>query len=139
MLPGLCCSYRKAVLVKVGGFDEEYRTNGEDVDIGIRLTKAGFRLIYLPDVGVFHRRTDTIKSLISLVYRHSYWQSRALRGNGIDPSFQIRAAIKWFAISTGSSIVTHNDISLALMSPIICISAVTGRLMELVSKKSGWG
>jgi GT2 family glycosyltransferase len=133
MLMGLCCSYRKEILVEMGGFDEEYVTNGEDVDMGIRLTKAGYHQVYVPEIGVFHRRTDTLESLISLAYRHSYWQSRALRKNGTDPSFQIWTSTKWLVISTGSSFVRHKDIILTLMSPIICVSAIVGRSMELVS------
>jgi len=135
MLMGLCCSYRKEVLVEMGGFDEEYTTNGEDVDVGLRLRKAGYHLKYLPEISVFHRRKDSLHSLLSLAYRHSYWQSTALRKNGINPLFQIGTAVKWLLISTGSSILTHKNIALTLISPIICVGAIVGRLVELVSAK----
>ena len=129
---GLCCSYRKKALIEIGGFDEKYRHYGEDVDIGIRLTKAGHRLVYLPEVEIFHKRTDTLKTILFLVFNHSYWQSRALRKNGLNSSFLMKKAIKWFLICTGSSLVTRKDIVLALLSPIICLSAIAGRLMELI-------
>jgi len=137
MLMGLCSSYRKDVLLETGGFSEEYRTNGEDVDLGLRLTQAGYRLIYHPDIGVIHRRKDNLKSLISLVYRHSYWQSRAMRKNGIDPSFQMKKAFKWLAVSTASSMRRHGNIKLALVSQIACTSAIAGRVAEMVSKNRG--
>ena len=131
MLMGLCCSFRKDRLIEIGGFDEEYRANGEDVDIGLRLTASGYSLVYLNEVGVHHRRTDNFKSMLSLVYRHSFWQSRALRKNGISPSNQIKKAFKWLFISTGSSITTHKNIRLMVVSPAFCLSAIAGRLMEL--------
>jgi GT2 family glycosyltransferase len=120
------------VLRKIGGFNEEYRTNGEDVDLGLRMTKEGYRLVYLPDVGVHHQRTDTLLSLMSLAYRHSYWQSRAMRENGTDPYSQFKWAVRWLAVSTDSSILRHRDIRLAIISPIVCFSAFAGRIMEMV-------
>jgi GT2 family glycosyltransferase len=135
MLMGLCCSYRKSALVEVGGFSEGYRTNGEDVDMGLRMTKAGYRLVYLPEAGVCHRRSDTLRSLISLVFRHSFWQSRALRRNGCDPWPQNRKALMWTIVSMGSSLMTHRDGALALIGPIACLSGVAGRLWERASWK----
>lgn len=133
MLMGLCCSYRKDVLMALSGFDETYRTNGEDVDMGIRLRKAGYQQTYEPQIGVSHRRSDSLRSLISLAYRHSYWQSRALRKNGINPSFQMHTSIRWLLISTASSVFRHRDFGLALMSLIVSTSAIMGRSVEFFS------
>jgi glycosyltransferase involved in cell wall biosynthesis len=135
MLMGLCCSYRKDVLSLLGGFDETYKTNGEDVDMGIRLRKAGYRQVYVPQIGVSHKRSDSLKSLISLVYRHSYWQSRALRKNGINPWFQMQTSIRWLFISTASSALKHRDFILTLMSLIVSTSAIMGRSIEFFSRK----
>ena len=121
--------------MEVGGFSEGYRTNGEDVDMGLRMTKAGYRLVYVPEAGVCHRRSDTLRSLISLVFRHSFWQSRALRRNGCDPWPQTRKALMWTVVSMGSSLMTHRDGGLALIGPIACLSGVAGRLWEWASWK----
>jgi glycosyltransferase involved in cell wall biosynthesis len=136
MLMGLCCSYRKNALLLLGGFDETYKTNGEDVDIGIRLRKAGYQQVYVPQIGVSHKRSDSLKSLISLVYRHSYWQSRALRNNGINPSSQMQTSIRWLFISTASSALRHKDFILTLMSLIVSTSAIMGRSIEFFSRKN---
>ena len=132
MLMGLCSSYRKDALAKVGGFDETYRTNGEDVDMGIRLSKLGYRLVYLPEVGVHHIRKDRIASMLGMAFRHSFWQSRALRKNGINPVFQMKAAIFWLLVSSGSSLKRNKDIFLTLLSPVICTSAIAGRIIERI-------
>ena len=135
MLMGLCCSFKKDILIEIGGFSKEYRKNGEDVDVGIRLTHAGYHLVYLPEIGIDHKRNDSFKSLLSLVYRHSFWQSRALRKNGINPSNQIKQAFKWFFVCLGSSLITHKNIRLFAMSPVFCLSAIVGRLMDLYYRK----
>ena len=62
-LYGLCMSFRLSALRGVGGFNVAFRTNGEDVDIGLRLNARGFRLRYLPDAKVYHQRTDDELSL----------------------------------------------------------------------------
>ncbi len=135
MLMGLCCSYRKKILMELGGFDEDYKTNGEDVDMGIRLRKAGYQQSYVPQIGVSHRRSDSLKSLISLAYRHSYWQSRALRKNGINPSFQMQTSIRWLFISAPSSVRRHRNFILFLISLIVASSAIMGRSIECSSWK----
>jgi len=60
---GLCMAYRSDVLRKIGGFNSEFLTNAEDVEVGLRLNDAGYRLRYLPDAIVYHRRTDDEMSL----------------------------------------------------------------------------
>lgn len=48
--------FKKDVLDKIGGFDETFETSvgGEDVDIGIRINKAGFKLYGISKTLVFH-------------------------------------------------------------------------------------
>lgn len=77
MLLGLCCSYRRSALEKVSGFDPFFRSNGEDHDIGIRLRKAGFRLVYEPAAVVEHYKTDTFKSLMRMLYRYELFTQLA--------------------------------------------------------------
>lgn len=62
-LYGLCMSYRRSALEAIGGFDPGYLTNAEDVDVGLRLTQAGYKLRYLPNAQVFHQRHDDETSL----------------------------------------------------------------------------
>ena len=82
---GLCMSYSVAVLRQVGGFDEAYHTNAEDMDLGLRLTRAGYRLRYLPTARVYHQRRDDVASLqraIAAWYGAAY---RARRRNHAHP------------------------------------------------------
>ncbi len=54
--------YRRSVLEKVGGFDEDYFCYVEDVDLGFRIRLAGYKAIYVPDAVVYHVGSATTGS-----------------------------------------------------------------------------
>lgn len=62
-LYGVVGAYRTDVLRSVGGFDVGHSRNGEDVEIGARLRKLGWRLAYRPEARVFHERRDGFASI----------------------------------------------------------------------------
>jgi N-acetylglucosaminyl-diphospho-decaprenol L-rhamnosyltransferase len=53
-LSGSCVLVRRAVFDSIGGFDEGYFMYFEDVDLGYRLGKLGYRNVYEPDAIVTH-------------------------------------------------------------------------------------
>ncbi|MDT7568529.1 MAG: N-acetylglucosaminyl-diphospho-decaprenol L-rhamnosyltransferase [Pseudonocardiales bacterium] len=53
-LSGSCLLLRRAAFDSVGGFDSRYFMYFEDVDLGERLTKAGWRNRYVPSAQVVH-------------------------------------------------------------------------------------
>lgn len=63
---------RRSVLEKVGYFDEDYFLYGEDIDICYRVKKAGFKIMYVPEVKVIH-----IKGVSSGIKKHSQNESKA--------------------------------------------------------------
>jgi len=78
---GVCSSYRVEILRSLGGFDTDFRTNGEDIEIGTRLKNKGYRLIYEPSAAVLHLKHDSLSSLTKAIYRWYYWGIIALRKN----------------------------------------------------------
>jgi GT2 family glycosyltransferase len=46
----------------VGGFDNSFCFNMDDVDIGWRMTLAGFKILFVPTVRVLHRGGKTTNS-----------------------------------------------------------------------------
>ena len=78
-LHGLCAAYRRRALFTVGGFDTTLRTNAEDVEMGLRLRRAGYRLVYTPDAIVYHQRADTLATLAKMIDRWYYWAARVRR------------------------------------------------------------
>ncbi|MBO0899877.1 glycosyltransferase family 2 protein [Cellulomonas sp. zg-ZUI22] len=53
-LSGACLLLRREAFEQVGGFDESYFMFFEDVDLGERLSHAGWENLYVPDVRVTH-------------------------------------------------------------------------------------
>lgn len=49
-----CMMIRREVFEAVGGFDEAFRLNGSDVSLCLRLTEAGFRVVYNPFAKLYH-------------------------------------------------------------------------------------
>jgi glycosyltransferase involved in cell wall biosynthesis len=52
-LPGRNFFINRTVFEEISGFDETLETN-EDKDLSIRIRKAGYRLISIPETGLFH-------------------------------------------------------------------------------------
>jgi N-acetylglucosaminyl-diphospho-decaprenol L-rhamnosyltransferase len=53
-LSGACVLVRRSVFDQLGGFDEGYFMYFEDVDLGFRLGRAGYRNVYEPSAVVTH-------------------------------------------------------------------------------------
>jgi N-acetylglucosaminyl-diphospho-decaprenol L-rhamnosyltransferase len=53
-LSGSCLMVRRSAFDAVGGFDEGYFMYFEDVDLGYRLAKAGWKRLFLPTTEVVH-------------------------------------------------------------------------------------
>jgi N-acetylglucosaminyl-diphospho-decaprenol L-rhamnosyltransferase len=53
-LSGSCLLLRRSAFDEVSGFDERYFMYMEDVDLGDRLTKAGWENVYVPSAEILH-------------------------------------------------------------------------------------
>jgi GT2 family glycosyltransferase len=51
---GCAVLYRKSIIDKIGGFDEDFWSNWEDWDLGYRINIAGFKSVCIPDPLVYH-------------------------------------------------------------------------------------
>jgi GT2 family glycosyltransferase len=60
-LPGCNMAFRRAQLEAVGGFDPQYRTAGDDVDVCWRLRDHGLTLGFHPGAAVWHHRRSSIR------------------------------------------------------------------------------
>ena len=60
-------------LRKVGGFNEKYKTNFEDVDISKRLKERGYDIIYEPKAVCYHLKKDNLISVLQTARRWSFY------------------------------------------------------------------
>lgn len=58
-LTGCCVLFRSSALKSVGLFDPIFTHTGEDVDLSLRLTKAGYKLHMIPQSTLIHKVSQT--------------------------------------------------------------------------------
>jgi len=61
-IPGCNMAFRKACLEAVGGFDPQFRTAGDDVDVCWRLQERGWTLGFSPAAMVWHHRRNSLRT-----------------------------------------------------------------------------
>jgi hypothetical protein len=57
---GCAAMYRKQMLDRIGGFDEDFFAYGDDAELGLRARIAGWKCLYTPDAVVRHHRGSTL-------------------------------------------------------------------------------
>jgi GT2 family glycosyltransferase len=80
-IPGCNMAFRKAALEAIGGFDSQFRTAGDDVDVCWRLRQCGWRLGFSPAAMVWHHRRNSVKA---------YWKQQLSYGKA-----EALLEIKW--------------------------------------------
>ena len=72
-LGGFGTIFRKEAVLSVGGYNEKYRTNYEDVDLCARLLAVGHKLVFEPRAVAFHQRRDSIRSVIRTSWHWDFY------------------------------------------------------------------
>lgn len=110
---GLCCSYRREVLLQIDGWDEYYPINaGEDADVGYRLQKAGFKLFYTPEAIVYHQHEDTEDSLKRVQYNWFYWSYVAKSRTRSHPWTMPAGTLRRLFVDTAADLLFRRDMTL---------------------------
>lgn len=79
-LSGACLLVRRSVFDEIGGFDEGYFMYFEDVDLGYRIGKAGYRNRYEPAVSVMHLGGHTTTNESAAMIRAHHESARRFIG-----------------------------------------------------------
>lgn len=64
---------RVGALKGVGGWDEQFISNHEDVDISRRMKESGCNLLYAPDCKAWHLKRDTEDSVLRTFWNWNYF------------------------------------------------------------------
>jgi GT2 family glycosyltransferase len=64
--------YLREAFLEVGGFDEDFFSYFEDVDLGFRLQLRGYRCLYAPDAVVHHVGSATFGKRSDFAFYHSH-------------------------------------------------------------------
>jgi len=117
MIAGVASSYRRNIFDQIGYFDTEFRTNGEDMEFGLRLKKKGFTLIYTPFAKVDHMRRDDLRSLTKMIfnwYFYGYKARKRVFGNAA--LWYLYVITKHGIRNLCQDIFNHKSVKLALIS-----------------------
>jgi GT2 family glycosyltransferase len=72
-MPGCNTLLRRTPVLDTGGYDERYRSNGEDGALVCQLKAAGYAIASTPSARLAHLRRDTIQSVLRMAWNHSFW------------------------------------------------------------------
>jgi len=108
-----CLLFRRAVLEKLGGLDEQFPIYYNDVDLSRRMSGAGWKTAYLPEARVVHRRGgstlqvrpkmiwETHRSLFRYLRKHDRSGLFWLKAVVLLPMLEISALIRVLACRLG--------------------------------------
>lgn len=71
--------FRRACLIGVGGFDARFSRVAEDLELGVRASRAGARFLLLPAPLVVHRQSPDWASWIARMFRYGWGQIEVWR------------------------------------------------------------
>lgn len=71
-------SARTDALRRIGGFNEEFKGNAyfEGTDLALRFKKAGFKIMYRPDIVLTHLQEPSGGNRVVAKNKHTYWYMR---------------------------------------------------------------
>ena len=92
-LAGCNMLFSKAALAKIGGFDPQFTSAGDDVDICWRLLDAGFKLGFSPAAFVWHFRRNTVKAYYG--QQRGYGRAEAMLYPRYPERFNVMGQIAW--------------------------------------------
>lgn len=78
-LPGCNMAIRKQALESIGGFDENYRIAGDDVDFCWRLQQQGYRMGFIGAAFVWHRRRASLWKYFCQQYQYGKAEALLMR------------------------------------------------------------
>ena len=77
VLCGAFMFFRSEALLSCSGFDEDFFMYGEDIDLSVRIKKAGWKVVYLPDTRIIHFKGESSKKA-SFNYIKHFYQSMSI-------------------------------------------------------------
>jgi GT2 family glycosyltransferase len=73
--------YKKEMLIQLGGFNPRLASSAEDLELSLRIHKAGFKLQFLPSSQVNHLICENIGGWLKKAWRNGVWQTRLVSVN----------------------------------------------------------
>jgi cellulose synthase/poly-beta-1,6-N-acetylglucosamine synthase-like glycosyltransferase len=92
-IPGCNMAFRKSCLEAIGGFDPQFRTAGDDVDLCWQLQEKGWTLGFNPAAMVWHHRRNSVRAYWR--QQQGYGRAEALLERKWQDKYQTPGCITW--------------------------------------------
>jgi GT2 family glycosyltransferase/glycosyltransferase involved in cell wall biosynthesis len=89
---GACFATRKSVVMHVGGFDQSFATDFNDIDLCLKVREAGYRIVYTPHSTLYHFEGSSIRRNSQNPDEHARFCNRWQRYIDDDPYYNINLA-----------------------------------------------
>ena len=133
-VPGCNMAFDRATLMKLGGFDPQFRAAGDDVDICWRFLDAGCRIGYAASALVWHHRRNTVRAYLK--QQKGYGVSEAMLHGKHRHRFNLLGCSKWSGIIYG-----EGAIGLPSATPAVYHGRFGGGPFQIIyrnNRYSGW-
>src|SRR4030095_15773994 len=92
-IPGGNMAFRKTGLQAIGGFDPQFRTAGDDVDICWRLQQQGWTIGFSPAAMVWHHRRNSVRAYWK--QQQGYGRAEALLEKKWPEKYNVFGHLSW--------------------------------------------
>lgn len=100
-----CCATRRALFNEIGGFDEEL-LQGVDTEFFVRLGRAGYQMMLVPDLWVYHPAPPDLRSLLRKHFGYGFGHAQAVKRDPV----RARPFEKWpllYLLLRSAALVPH--------------------------------
>jgi len=98
-VPGCNMAFQRDSLLRLGGFDSQFRQAGDDVDICWRFLDAGMKIAYAPAALIWHHRRSTVGAYLR--QQKGYGRSEAMVQFKHPHRFNALGCFRWDGIIYG--------------------------------------
>ncbi|HWQ92489.1 MAG TPA: glycosyltransferase, partial [Clostridia bacterium] len=92
-IPGCNMAIRRKILKEIGGFDEQFRVAGDDVDICWRLKDSGYTIGYCAAAMVWHHRRNSVRAFWK--QQRGYGRAEALLEQKWPEKYNTAGHVSW--------------------------------------------
>jgi GT2 family glycosyltransferase len=92
-IPGCNMAFRRTALLAIGGFDRQFQTAGDDVDVCWRLRERGWTLGFQPGAVVWHHRRNSVRAYLK--QQMGYGRAEALLERKWPEKYNGAGHVRW--------------------------------------------
>ncbi|MGA7408989.1 MAG: glycosyltransferase family 2 protein [Bryobacteraceae bacterium] len=129
-----CGAIRRDVFMVMGGFDTSFkRPSIEDIELGVRMVRAGYKIVLCPEMQVQHRKRWTLLGLIrtDLVDRAIPWTKLILKSQRMPDDLNLKQSQRVSAGLTCALIPVL--VSAAVLRSLGAVAIAVGMLLAVMA------